>query len=153
MITGRIYKIYNNINDKVYIGSTCCSLKDRYFKHKKNIYDKYRNYLPLYVDMKLYGKHNFNIELIEKIKIKDKSELHTLEGQYIKIFKDNNIPLYNKVINGRTQKEYRQERSKIKEQCLFCGCHVIEHNINIHNQTKKHLSNVLYFNQLFDVEF
>lgn len=147
---GRIYKITNTINDKVYIGSTCCSLKDRFFKHKKNIYDKYRNYLPLYVDMKLYGKENFNIELVEKIKVKNKKELHITEGEYIKTFKDSNISLYNKVINGRTRTEYRQERSKIKEQCLYCGCDIIKHNIERHNETNKHKEHVLFFNQYFD---
>ena len=32
---GKIYKIINNFNDLVYIGSTCLPLRKRIFNHKK----------------------------------------------------------------------------------------------------------------------
>ena len=32
---GKIYKIINNFNDMVYIGSTCLPLRKRIFNHKK----------------------------------------------------------------------------------------------------------------------
>ena len=59
-----IYKITNQINNKVYIGLTTCSLEYRWSRHiteSKNI----NNTKHLYKSMRKYGIKNFIIEEIE----------------------------------------------------------------------------------------
>ena len=59
-----IYKIINDINDKVYIGATNFSLEKRWKEHirdSRKILNR-----DLYNDMRLYGIEHFKIELIEE---------------------------------------------------------------------------------------
>ena len=106
---GKIYKIYNTINDDIYIGSTTQKLCERMRKHRSNYKykDKYKNLVnvKLYKSMEEHGVENFFIELIEKCPCNDKEELHKKEGEYIRGLK----PSLNKVIAGRTHKEWRED--------------------------------------------
>ena len=63
---GYIYKIINDINDKVYIGQTCRSIKERWKEHLKD-YQKTQNNFPIYNAMRKYGKEHFNIIEIEQV--------------------------------------------------------------------------------------
>lgn len=59
-----IYKIYNDVNDKVYIGLTKQELNERlkqHFKNKNNLDTKF------YRAIKKYGKEKFHIEIVEKV--------------------------------------------------------------------------------------
>lgn len=58
-----IYKISNNLNEKLYIGKTSKSIKKRFKEHCKDS-SKFSK-RPLYADMVKYGFQNFKIELIE----------------------------------------------------------------------------------------
>ena len=58
---GKIYKITNDYNDYVYIGSTCDTLSKNFSKHKTE--SKSRNN-PLYKLMNEIGFERFRIELI-----------------------------------------------------------------------------------------
>lgn len=60
---GVIYKITNSINDKVYIGQTSRSLKERWSEH---LTTNKRRDLPLYRAFDKYGKEKFQIEVIEE---------------------------------------------------------------------------------------
>ena len=61
---GKIYKITNNINDKVYIGKTYNTLKQRFNEHiSESKREKSKN-RPLYRAINKYGIENFSIELI-----------------------------------------------------------------------------------------
>ena len=62
---GKIYKIYNTINNKVYIGQTTTTLKQRFSKHIQSIKSNDRKKMKLYNAMLKYGTSNFYIELIE----------------------------------------------------------------------------------------
>lgn len=66
---GKIYKIYNDINDKLYIGKTLSTLEERFKQHcndrKRRQYEK----RPLYNAMNKYGEECFHIELIEECEI------------------------------------------------------------------------------------
>ena len=66
---GKIYKITNKINGKVYIGQTTKSLKERFQKHCWNTgkTDLYHFNMAIKKAIKKYGKNNFTIELIEEI--------------------------------------------------------------------------------------
>lgn len=60
---GYIYKIVNDINDKIYIGLTVNTLKYRFNQHKTK---SKRGNEDLYVDMRRYGVEHFQIFLIEE---------------------------------------------------------------------------------------
>lgn len=59
-----IYKITNNVNNKIYIGKTIRSLKVRFKEHLK---DSNTEDNKLYRAMRKYGKENFSIEEIEEV--------------------------------------------------------------------------------------
>ena len=59
-----IYKIKNNINEKVYIGLTTCSLEHRWKKHLTEGRNE-KNKKHLYKSMRKYGLENFSIEQID----------------------------------------------------------------------------------------
>lgn len=71
---GYIYKIYNDINSKLYIGKTLDTLENRFHKH---ILDSTRSRCekrPLYNAMNKYGVEHFYIELVEEVESFDLSE-------------------------------------------------------------------------------
>ena len=98
---GKIYKIYNTINDDIYVGSTTRKLCERMGEHRSRV--KYRDkHKPLSQSILEHGVENFFIELIEKCPCNDKDELLRAEGKYIRELK----PSMNKKIAGRTNTEY-----------------------------------------------
>lgn len=62
----RIYKIENDINNKVYIGKTTLSLEERFAQHCREIYREQEKQRPLYSAMLKYGVEHFSISLIEE---------------------------------------------------------------------------------------
>ena len=98
---GNIYKIYNAINDGIYIGSTTQKLCERMRQHR-SIIKHNDNHNPLYQSFIEHGVEHFFIELIEKCPCNDKDELRRTEGEYIRLLK----PSMKKRIAGRTQQEY-----------------------------------------------
>jgi hypothetical protein len=143
---GKIYKIVDNTNDNVYIGSTCCSLKTRLTKHKC----AYKRFLKgLYGNTKSFNilkNNNYKIELLENCNIKTKDELLERERFYIE-----NDNCLNKNIPGRYDKgcqQYHKQyyidnknelniKKKEKFDCL-CGGQYTYVNKSIHIKTSKH---------------
>ena len=79
----KIYKIVDNSNNNVYIGSTWQSLKYRLSKHKSH-YRAYLNGLGGNVrSFDIIKNNDFKIELIENCDIKTKQELLQRERHYI----------------------------------------------------------------------
>ena len=76
-----IYKITNNINNKVYIGLTTHSLENRWSKHLSEMRN-INNNKHLYRAMRKYGIENFSIEKIDSSD--DFKILGQLEREYIK---------------------------------------------------------------------
>ena len=78
---GRIYKIYNDINDKVYIGKTLDTIENRFNSHKKDSAREKSEKRPLYNAMNKYGIDKFHIELIEECELEDLSikEIYWIE--------------------------------------------------------------------------
>tara|TARA_R110002012_G_scaffold38589_4_gene107239 strand:+ start:356 stop:799 length:444 start_codon:yes stop_codon:yes gene_type:complete len=70
MMKGLIYKITSN--NKIYIGSTQRTIKERlsYFNHRA--FTKYG-----------FDKYDYTIEILEEIEYTDKLELFKLEGKYV----------------------------------------------------------------------
>ena len=111
---GKIYKIVDNAYTKMYIGSTTQSLSKRFSKHKGD-YKIWKNgktnYVSSYCIFDEFGIENCKIELIENYICNSKNELERKEGEHIK-----NNDCVNKVIAGRTKKEYYNDnKNKILE--------------------------------------
>ena len=109
---GKIYKIVDNTNDNIYIGSTCQNtLAQRLSTHvqdyKKFLNDKY-NYTTSFDIIK---NQNYEILLLEIYPCNSKDQLHAREARYIR-----SLDCVNKYIPGRTKKEYVEDnKEKIKE--------------------------------------
>ena len=58
---GFIYKIVNQLTNKLYIGSTKTSIEQRFNEHVKSLDGS-----PLHSDIQELGHQNFIIELVEK---------------------------------------------------------------------------------------
>lgn len=79
-----IYKIVNNINGKIYIGSTRAGLIKRWCNHKWDARNRINNGL-LYKAMNKYGIDNFKIEEI----------FNVLESRYLELYEKEFILRYN----------------------------------------------------------
>lgn len=76
-----IYKIINDINDKVYVGKTEFSIEKRFQKHCKDAFREKNEKRPLYSAMKKYGIEHFHIELIEETEQPEEREIYWI-GYY-----------------------------------------------------------------------
>lgn len=104
---GKIYKIVNDVNDDIYIGSTCQSLSMRMAGHRRLCKFKIKNNSNrrVYVQMNEIGITHYSICLIEKYPCESKEELHKKEGFYIKKLGAS----LNTHVAGRTREEYALE--------------------------------------------
>lgn len=75
MYEGYIYIIKNDFNDKVYIGQTTSSIKERWHGHRSAMLNEKRNKSYLYNAMRFYGIDKFHIEQLEKYEYQTKEEL------------------------------------------------------------------------------
>lgn len=88
-----IYKITNDINNKIYIGKTEFSIEKRFKEHCQDSKKGYTN-RPLYNAMNKYGIEHFNIELIEECNNPEEREKYWIE--YYRSFKYG----YNATLGG-----------------------------------------------------
>ena len=66
-----IYKIVNDINDKIYVGKTLGTIEERF---KQHCYDRIKQTAekrPLYSAMNKYGIEHFKIELVEECSLEE----------------------------------------------------------------------------------
>lgn len=101
-MTGKIYKIINAINNKIYIGQTTKDLNERLRQHiSKALQNKDNNHF--HSAIRKYGKENFIIELLE-----DNVSIENLldrEEHYIKQFDS---------VNSGYNMKYRTEDPRYK---------------------------------------
>ena len=97
---GKIYKLICSETQKIYIGSTCSTLVKRLHQHKR----KYNNCMSkTFIEPQIF--------LIEDFPCERKEQLTGRERYYIE-----NFDCVNKVIPGRTGKEYYQDnKDKINQ--------------------------------------
>jgi len=161
----KIYKIIDNTNNNIYIGSTTLQLNQRLGEHKR----RYTYYLSNNENKKyncscyeILKNNNYKIVLIEELNCKDKNELRYKERYYI-----NSLDCINKIKNPirsiEEKKEYEKkwvknnpeklkeiqktyyekvknklcEKRKEKIICE-CGCEVTKVNISIHRKSNRH---------------
>lgn len=92
-----IYKIENDINNKIYIGKTYRSIEQRFQEHCRE-YNKERSKdRPLYRAMNKYGIEHFHISLVEETDSPEEREKYWIE--YYQSFKHG----YNATLGGDGQ--------------------------------------------------
>jgi group I intron endonuclease len=89
-----IYKITNQINDKLYIGKTYKTIEQRFKEHCKASKNKKTFHRPLYSAMNKYGIDKFQIELIEETDIPEEREQYWIK--YYDSYKNG----YNATLGG-----------------------------------------------------
>ena len=109
--TGKVYKLVNDVDDKIYIGSTCNPLCKRICGHRADA--KKHPERSVYKHLNTIGWPNVHIILIENYPCDNIEQLHSRERYYIDLLK----PALNKVIPTRTDKEYyTANKDKISDQ-------------------------------------
>jgi group I intron endonuclease len=93
-----IYKITNDVNNKIYIGKTEFSIEKRFKEHCKDAFRECCEKRPLYSAMKKYGINHFHIELIEETNEPEEREKYWIE--YFGSFKYG----YNATVGGDGKK-------------------------------------------------
>jgi group I intron endonuclease len=82
---GKIYKIVNDVNDDIYIGSTVKQLSNRMAGHRSH--SKILDNAKVYEFMRLIGVEHFDIILLESFPCNSKEELRAREHYYISTLK------------------------------------------------------------------
>ena len=109
-----IYKITNNINEKIYIGQTINSIEHRFRQHCQNK----SKYSLVYNSIKKHGKENFTIEQIDSALSLD--EINEKEVYWIKFFDSTNRKFgYNLRTGGNNS--IPSEESKLKMSLSHIG--------------------------------
>ena len=158
---GKIYKLVNDVDDEVYIGSTIYTLNDRFCKHKWDATSRENGKSKLYNHMNNLGYEHFKIDLIEDYPCNNKYELEARESELIKKFGTLNIRIEDRTPEERRdkkneyQKKYReQNKNKIKlyyernkeminekkreKITCSCGVQICKENLSRHQRTPKH---------------
>lgn len=98
-----IYKITNDINNKIYIGKTEFSIRKRFDEHCLDCWKRKNENRPLYSAMRKYGIKHFHIELIEETTDPNEREIYWIE-QY-NSYKDG----YNATKGGDGKRKYNYD--------------------------------------------
>lgn len=136
-----IYKISNDINDKLYIGKTLYTIERRWYQHKNNAKNrKDLKHLPLYSAMNKYGVEHFKIEEIEEVT--NEKELSAREQYWIKFYNTYNYG-YNASIGGDGLQLYDydyiwelwEQGNSIKQiaSLISCNDYVVRTVLDIHH--------------------
>lgn len=111
---GYIYKICNDINDKVYVGKTFLTVEKRFQEHLCDANKRRNENRPLYSAIRKYGKKHFYVELIEEC---DDAVLSEREQFWIERF-DCFRNGYNATHGGDGKTQF--DHDLIFEELLFC---------------------------------
>jgi hypothetical protein len=107
---GKIYKIINSVNDKIYVGSTCNELTKRLMNHKS--YSKKNPNIKLYENCNLVGWGNVKIELVEDFSCNDRVSLVEREQYYIEQLKPELNKNYAKGLDKEKEKKSKSKYAK-----------------------------------------
>ena len=141
--TSKIYKLVNDVDDKIYVGSSCLPLSKRLYSHKQQAKHKPA---PVHHHLNSIGWEHVRIILIESVNVNTKEQLVMREQHYIDLLKPslNKRPAYVNCPHGR-QHNYCKLcngssmciHNRQKSQCKQCdGSSICEHN-RIKSQCKQ----------------
>jgi len=88
---GKIYKITNSNDNKIYIGSTVKNLNDRMANHRNNIKNDEKKKSKLYQHIKKVGKDKFKIKLVKNYPCNNLNELKSKEFNEMKKIKKSKL--------------------------------------------------------------
>lgn len=91
-----IYKIINDVNEKIYIGKTSRTIEERFKEHCKDAFKESNKKRPLYSAMRYYGIEHFKIEQIEECLPEEASQKEQYWIGYYKGYSDG----YNATLGG-----------------------------------------------------
>lgn len=144
---GKIYKITNKINGKIYIGQTTKTLKERFNAHcwGVSMNDQYHFNMAIKSAIRKYGKENFTIELIEEV---ETDKLNEREVYWISFYDSYNKG-YNNTLGGQNGATRKCKLSWLEEneviEAKYLGFSISEigevYNIDrttVHNIFKRH---------------
>jgi len=125
---GRVYKIQNDVDDLVYIGSTIQTLAMRMGGHRSDCRKEKNKNHKAYKHMRSIGIEHFKIVLIENMENCTKEELRAKEDYYIKQF--NSV---KNGLNGCYSYGEKCEHGKRRSYCKPCGgSQICEHGRQRH---------------------
>jgi len=113
---GKIYKIVNDVNDMIYVGSTTTTLSRRLSCHKVN-----KGTSRFYTELRAIGKEHFRIILIELFPCTCKSELEAREFAVMNEYPKDT--LFNSIIDGKHADATKQKIRDFWTGKLGPDCH------------------------------
>lgn len=179
---GKIYKIVNDIDNEIYVGSTCqllCKRIQEHFKKSKDINTIKSN--KLYMKINQIGKLHFKIILIEKCPCNDKEELlkredywritlqaqlnsiaclltHDQKKEKWRILRKKYCSKNQELLTERRKQNYEQNKEKIKNMlketyvCDICGCKLTKNKKSRHNKSNYHMKFIKLNNELINTQ-
>lgn len=111
---GYIYKIENDINNKVYIGKTLLTPEVRFKEHLRDASKRTEEHRPLYAAIRKYGADHFSVEKVEEC---DNMSLSDRERYWISKY-DSFSKGYNATLGGDGKQKF--SRDKIFDELLIC---------------------------------
>ena len=99
-----IYKITNDINNKIYIGKTHLNIEQRFKIHCQDSQKVTQEHRPLYAAMRKYGIEHFYIELVEETTNPEEREIYWIN--YYNSFKNG----YNATLGGDGKQLFSHEQ-------------------------------------------
>lgn len=149
-LRGKIYKLVNDINDDIYVGSCCGALCKSLYQHKAKAKNKP---LPVHLYFNELGWDKVRIILIENVICENREQLMQREQQYIDDLRPrlNKISAYVNCPHGRelhdnppeapvqTSKHKVSAPNKDCNKCELCNkSYASKASLNRHYNTKKH---------------
>jgi hypothetical protein len=118
----KIYKIYSQLGDKIYIGATTKSLNGTMSSYRNSYYVWKSKYIVLNstsanLIFETYGLNNCKIALIIAQPCKNKEEFCKLKCEYVR-----QLICVNMLIPRRTSKEYFKDNVERLNERITCEC-------------------------------
>jgi hypothetical protein len=104
----KIFKIVDNTNDDIFIGSTCIPMLSKRLARYRECYKRYLNGNYKYnTPFKIFKNNDYDIVLIEEYPCKTKDQLTARLRHHVEM-----TDCINKYIPGRTDKEYNEDNKE-----------------------------------------
>jgi group I intron endonuclease len=110
---GKVYKIINDVDDEVYIGSTTKRLSQRFGNHTQDAINRPTG--KIHQKMRDLGNEHFAIELIELYPCETVKELRAREDYWIKQLKPA-LNVHGAVLNIEKRREYMTQYAQLPKE-------------------------------------
>ena len=115
----RIYKIYSDDHNHIYIGSTGKTIKKRLRAHEKDYIQYLQGNYTYITSFDILAKGNYKIELVKFVLCDTIKELRTIEGNTIQRYRQIDMfDVVNKNLPGRTTQQWRIDKKDTIKQYM-----------------------------------